>query len=119
LKNGLSLWISSIKRFFISFVTRYRFFDFIYRDLLWSLEFRRFKKTKKNSSVVDPDPPGWIYNDFDRMDPDPDPGGLNDPQKRDKSEEVYCFEVLNVLFYELEGFSCSLDVLHGGLGINI
>jgi hypothetical protein len=40
-------------------------------------------------------------------------------KKRDKSEKVYCFKVLNVLFYELEGFSCSFYVLHGGLGINI
>jgi hypothetical protein len=69
---------------------------------------------------VDPDPPSaWIHSDFGQKDQDPDPGALNDPQKRDKSEEVYCFEVLNVLFYELEGFSCSLDFFHRGIGINI
>jgi hypothetical protein len=28
-------------------------------------------------------------------------------------------EVLDVLIGGSEGFSCSLDVLHGGLGINV
>jgi hypothetical protein len=52
---------------------------------------------------VDPDPPSaWIHSDFGRTDQDPDPGWLNDLQKREKSEEVYCFKVLNVLFYALK-----------------
>ncbi len=32
-------------------------------------------------------------------DPDPDPGGQNDPQKIiEKSQEISCFQVLDVLF---------------------
>jgi hypothetical protein len=41
--------------------------------------------------------------------------GKNDPQK--KSKECSCFEVLDVL--RAEGFSCSLGILYGGLGISI
>jgi hypothetical protein len=29
------------------------------------------------------------------------------------------YEVLDFLILRAEGFSCSLDVLHGGLGINL
>jgi hypothetical protein len=32
------------------------------------------------------------------VDPDPDPGGKNDPQKYKKVQEISCFEVLDVLF---------------------
>jgi hypothetical protein len=36
---------------------------------------------------------------FGRLDPDPDPGGGNWlTKKEEKSEEMYCFEVLDVLF---------------------
>jgi hypothetical protein len=35
-----------------------------------------------------------------------------------KSEEISCFEVLDVLFRRAEGFSCPLDLMYGGLGIN-
>jgi hypothetical protein len=53
--------------------------------------------------------PAWIRIYFIRLDLDPDPHseflriwvrvhmGKNDPQK-EKSEEMYCFEVLDVLF---------------------
>jgi hypothetical protein len=39
-------------------------------------------------------------NDFGQLDPVQDPGGQNDTQKY-KSEEISCFEVLNVLLGEL------------------
>jgi hypothetical protein len=45
------------------------------------------------------------------LDPDPDPGGQKGPTKIEKSIEIPCFKVLDVL--RAEGFSCSLD----GLGI--
>jgi hypothetical protein len=38
--------------------------------------------------------------------------------KNRKSTEFSCFEVLDVLFLRAEGFSCSLGVLYGGLGIS-
>ncbi len=42
--------------------------------------------------------------------------------KNDFQKKFYvlclCFEVLDVLFLMAEGFSCSLDVLYGGLGIS-
>jgi hypothetical protein len=45
--------------------------------------------------------------------------GKNDPPKIEKSTEFSCFEVLDVLFRGVEeGFSCSLGVLYGGLGIS-
>jgi hypothetical protein len=34
-----------------------------------------------------------------------------------KIEEIACFKVLDVLFRGAEGFSCSLDVRHGNIGI--
>jgi hypothetical protein len=37
--------------------------------------------------------------------------------KNRKSEEISCFEVLDVLL-KGEGFSCCLDVIHERLGIN-
>jgi hypothetical protein len=37
----------------------------------------------------------------------------NDPQK---SEEMYCFEVLDVLSLRDGGFSCTLDVLPRAIG---
>ncbi len=42
----------------------------------------------------------WIRIRFDsgRLDLDPDSDRQNDPQKKKKSEEMYCFEVLDVLF---------------------
>ncbi len=39
------------------------------------------------------------------------------PTKREKVKK--CFEVLDVLFWGLGGFSCSLNVLRRGLGIKI
>jgi hypothetical protein len=38
-------------------------------------------------------------------------------KKIEEKEELSCFEMLDVLFEEAEGFYFSLDVLHGGLGI--
>jgi hypothetical protein len=35
---------------------------------------------------------------FSTLDPQPDPGGKNEPQEKEKSEEMYCFEVQDVLF---------------------
>jgi hypothetical protein len=51
---------------------------------------------------------------FGRVNPDPDPGGQKDPKNR-KSQEI-SFAGYSLL--RAEGFSCSLDVLHGGLRIN-
>jgi len=59
----------------------------------------------------------WICIDIGRLDADPYPEGKKDSQKR--SEEISCFEVVDVLFLRARGFSCSMDVLHGGLGINV
>jgi hypothetical protein len=44
--------------------------------------------------------------------------GKNDPPQKKKVTKVW-FEVLDVLFWRLEVSRCSLDVLHGSLGINI
>ncbi len=43
--------------------------------------------------------------------------GKNDPQTKKKVNKFHFFEVLDV-FLRVEGFSCSLDVLYGGLGIS-
>jgi hypothetical protein len=50
---------------------------------------------------------------FRQLDPDPDPG-------RQNIEKVKKFHVLKywMSFLVAKGFSYSLDVLHGGLGIN-
>jgi hypothetical protein len=40
------------------------------------------------------------------------------PTKIIKNKEISWSEVLDVLFLRAEGFSCSLDVLCGGLGIH-
>ncbi len=53
----------------------------------------------------------WIRIDFGRL--DPDPGRQKLPTQLEKSEEVSCFEVLDVLLWGL-----TTDVLFGGLGIN-
>jgi hypothetical protein len=45
----------------------------------------------------------------------PDPGGQKLPPKIEKSKEISCFEVLNVLFFRAEGFTCRLGVLYWGL----
>jgi hypothetical protein len=39
--------------------------------------------------------------------------GKNDLKNR-KSSEISCFELLDVLFFRAEDFSCSLDVLNEG-----
>ncbi len=45
----------------------------------------------------------------------PDQGGQKGPTKIEESKKVSCFGVLNILFLRVEGFFCSLDVLHGRL----
>ncbi len=62
--------------------------------------------------VVDPDP-----HLFELVDSDPDPGGQKWPTNIEKSKEFSCFKVLDVLFLRAAGFSCSLCVFYGGLGI--
>jgi hypothetical protein len=60
------------------------------------------------SCVVDPDPDlDWIWTQED----------IN-THKNLKKLIISFFEVLGVLFLRAEGFSCVLDVLYGGLGIN-
>jgi hypothetical protein len=51
------------------------------------------------------------------LDPDPDPGGKNDSRKYKKVKKS---GVLKCWMFSLraEGFSCSLDVVFGGLGIS-
>jgi hypothetical protein len=44
--------------------------------------------------------------------------GKNDPQRKNKNEELFCFAIAGWSLLGVEGFSCSLDVLHEGLGIN-
>jgi hypothetical protein len=47
---------------------------------------------------------------------DPDPGGQKWPTKIEKNKEISCFEALDhldVLFWGLEGFSCSMGALYG------
>jgi hypothetical protein len=43
--------------------------------------------------------------------PDPDPGLQKLLAKIEKSYKISCIEVLDVLFWGVEGFSCSLGVL--------
>jgi hypothetical protein len=38
-----------------------------------------------------------IRIDFGRLDPDPDPGGQKLPTKVEKSEDISCFKVLDIL----------------------
>jgi hypothetical protein len=50
---------------------------------------------------------------------DPGPRGQKWPTKIEKSTEFLCFEVLDVgSLLRAEGFSCSMGVLNGGLGIS-
>ena len=35
--------------------------------------------------------------------------------KKERSKEISCFEMLDVLFLSAGGFSCSLDVLYEGI----
>jgi hypothetical protein len=38
--------------------------------------------------------------------------------KERKNKEIFCFAIDGCSLLSAEGFSCSLDVLHEGLGIN-
>jgi hypothetical protein len=56
------------------------------------------------------------------VDPDSESGSGSRRAKKStkigRSSEISCFEVLDVPLLRAEGFSCSLDVLYGGLGIS-
>ncbi len=71
-------------------------------------------RTLVKTSVVDPEPDP---HRFGRLDPDPDPGGQNGPQKKN-SVESSCFEVLDVLFWGLKAFT-ELGRPSWGQGIKI
>jgi hypothetical protein len=58
---------------------------------------------------------GWIRIRIGNADPDVDPGGQKIPSKIKNKVPNFMFVVLNVL--RAECVSCSVDVLHGGLGI--
>ncbi len=49
---------------------------------------------------------------------DPDPGGQKWPQKTVKKDRIFIFWSAGCSLLRAEGFSCSLGVLYGGLGIN-
>jgi hypothetical protein len=57
----------------------------------------------------------WIRSDSGRLNPEPNPRGQKWPTKVEKSEENSCFEVRSLSMGK--GFTCSLNVLHRGLGI--
>ncbi len=59
--------------------------------------------------IADPDP-----------DPDPDPGGQKWPTKIEnrKKYRIFMFWSAGCSLFRAEGFSCSLGVLYGGLGIS-
>jgi len=48
----------------------------------------------------------WVCGSDPDWNPDPNLGRQNEPQKKDKSEAISCFEVLNVLF---EGLKCTSE----------
>ncbi len=47
----------------------------------------------------------WIHLRIGNADPYPDQGGQTLPTKKEKSEEISYFQVLDV-FFRAEGFSC-------------
>ncbi len=60
----------------------------------------------------------WIRIRIQIADPDPDPGGQKWPTKIEKSPEFHVFKYgTGCSLLRAEGFSCSLGVLYGGLGI--
>jgi hypothetical protein len=63
-----------------------------------------------STSVPDPD-------SVRPVDPDPDPGGQKLPTKKKKLRKIL-FLSAGCSLLRAEGFSCSLDVLYGGLGIS-
>ncbi len=60
----------------------------------------------------------WIRIRIEIADPDPDPGGKKWPTKIEKSPEFSLFLSTGCSLLRAEGFSCSLGVLYGGLGIS-
>ncbi len=59
----------------------------------------------------------WIRIRIQIADPDPDPGGKNDSKNR-KKDRIFIFWSAGCSLLRAEGFSCSLGVLYGGLGIS-
>jgi hypothetical protein len=55
---------------------------------------------------------------FEFLDPDPDPGGQKWPTKIEKNSTNFMFLSTGCSLLRAEGFSCSLGVLYGGLGIS-
>ncbi len=51
-------------------------------------------------------------------DPDPDPGGKKLHQINRKKDRIFIFWSAGCLLLRAEGFSCTLGVLYGGLGIS-
>jgi hypothetical protein len=61
---------------------------------------------------------GWESSsvDFGRLDPDPDPGGQKWPTKLlERWNNIMIWSAGSSLLRAEEGFSCSMDVLHGGM----
>ncbi len=52
------------------------------------------------------------------VDPDPAPGGQKWPTKIEKTSRIFMFLSTGCSLSRAEGFSCSLGVLYGGLGIS-
>ncbi len=88
---------------------------------------------------MEPDSSGSAaYIDFSRLDPDPVPVGQKRPTKIESSDKISCLTIIIKCFMLycskytyctfrsagcsllwVEGISCSLDVLRGGLEMNI
>jgi hypothetical protein len=49
---------------------------------------------------------------------DPDPGGQKCPTEIEKKLRIFMFGSAGFSLLRAEGFSCSLDVLYGGLEIS-
>ncbi len=60
----------------------------------------------------------WIRIRIQIADPDPDPGGQKWPQKNRKKDRIFIFWSAWCSLLRAEGFSCSLRVFYGGLGIS-
>jgi hypothetical protein len=50
--------------------------------------------------------------------PDPDLLGQKLPTKTKQNKKFHVLKYWMFSFFEVKGFSCSLDVLYGGLGIS-
>jgi hypothetical protein len=70
--------------------------------------------------IVDPDHflPFWIRIRIRNLNVDPDPGEQKMSHKNRKKSRIAMFLSTGCSFLRPEGFSCSLGVLYGGLGIS-